>query len=475
MPKAIEKGLLLHFYAEPSVGKRIYGDPTRLRQSLVNLLSNAVKFTNSGMIKMMAAVKDVSEDSVTMGFEVKDSGIGLTPEQMERIFSPFTQAETGTTRKFGGSGLGLAITKNLIEMMGGNLIVESMLGVGTKFSFELKFHAVSVNENERVESRIVFDDLVKPLFDGEVLLCEDNTMNQQVIVDHLSRVGLKTVIASNGREGVDFVKERAEKGIKQFDLIFMDIHMPEMDGIEASGLILQMKTGIPIVALTANIMTNDIEIYESSGMSDCMGKPFTSQELWRCLMKYFKPLSWKKEDAARHEQYENDMRLRKINSFYKNNKNISEEIKTALKAGDIELAFRLAHTLKSNAGQLNKTLLTQAAEKVEFLLKDGENLVAPHHLETLEAELQMVLTELLPIIEEQEAANIISDENQMTGAKAKELLDKMVPLIEQCNPDCLDFIGELRTIPGSGELVGQLEELDFDLALKTLRELRKTL
>ncbi|MCL2819841.1 MAG: ATP-binding protein [Oscillospiraceae bacterium] len=476
MPKAIEKGLLLHFYAEPSLGKRLYGDPTRLRQSLVNLLSNAVKFTNSGMIKMMAAIKEVGEDSITMGFEVKDSGIGLTQEQMERIFSPFTQAESGTTRKFGGSGLGLAITKNLITMMGGNLIVESMLGVGTKFSFDLVFHAETVDENERLESRIVFDDLVKPLFEGEVLLCEDNAMNQQVIVDHLSRVGLKTVIASNGKEGVDYVKERVDKGMKMFNLIFMDIHMPEMDGIEASGHILAMKTGVPIVALTANIMTNDMEIYESSGMSDCMGKPFTSQELWRCLMKYFKPLSWKKEDAAKHEQYENDMRMRKINSFYKNNQNVAEEIKSALSSGDVELAFRLAHTLKSNAGQLNKTLLTQAAEKVEFLLKDGDNLVAPHHLTTLESELKMVLAELEPIIREQEQNKAAtSDDKKLTTAEAKELLDKLVPLLEQSNPDSLDFIDDIRAVAGSEDLIEQLEDLDFDKAVVTIHKLRDSL
>jgi len=475
MPKAIEKGLLLHFYAEPSIGKRLYGDPTRLRQSLVNLLSNAVKFTNSGMIKMMAAIKEITEDSVTMGFEVKDSGIGLTQEQMERIFSPFTQAETGTTRKFGGSGLGLAITKNLITMMGGNLIVESMLGVGTKFSFELKFHAVNVDENDRIESKIVFDDLVKPLFEGEVLLCEDNAMNQQVIVDHLSRVGLSTVIASNGKEGVDFVRERVEKDMKQFDLIFMDIHMPEMDGIEASGHILAMKLGIPIVALTANIMTNDMEIYEASGMSDCMGKPFTSQELWRCLMKYFKPLSWKKEDAAKHEQYESDMRMRKVNSFYKNNKNVSDEIRNALSAGDIELAFRLAHTLKSNAGQLNKTLLTQAAEKVEFLLKDGDNLIAPHHLDTLESELKMVLAELEPIVEAQKKSKKSTEGKEISKAEAKELLDKMIPLLEQSNPDSLDFIEELRAIPGSDDMIGNLEDLDFDVALASLHTLRDSL
>jgi len=192
-------------------------------------------------------------------------------------------------------------------------------------------------------------------------------------------------------------------------------------------------------------------------------------------MKYFKPLSWKKEDAAKHEQYEHDMRMRKINSFYKNNQNISIEIRDALTAGDAELAFRLAHTLKSNAGQLNKTLLMQAAEKVEFLLKDGDNLVAPHHLDTLESELKMVLAELEPIVREQEQNKIASDDKSLSKEEARELIQKIIPLLEQSNPDSLDFVEEMRAISGSEEMIEHLEELDFDLALQSLQKLRDSL
>jgi len=470
MPKVLEKGLLMHFYAEPSLGKRLYGDPTRLRQALINLLSNAVKFTNSGMIKMMADIKDTTDDSVTMGFVVKDSGIGLTQEQMDVIFKPFTQAESGTTRKYGGSGLGLSITKNLIEIMGGELVVESMVDVGTKFSFEIKFPAVSIDSDEAIETQIVFDDMIKPQFEGEILLCEDNSMNQQVISEHLSRVGLTTVIAENGKIGVDFVQERIDKGLKQFNLIFMDIHMPVMDGIEAAGQILKLNTGIPVVALTANIMTNDMEIYERSGMLDCLGKPFKSQELWRCLMKYFSPLSWKQEDAASHEQSENEFRQRIINDFVKNNKNKTEEIHDALEVGDIELAHRLAHTLKGNAGQLKKTLLGQAALKVENLLKDGDNLVAPHHLNVLDSELKTVLAELEPLVR-------YDDADDETGAplgngEALNLLEKVEPLLADSNPDSLSYVKELKAIKGSGTLVEHLEQLDFDLALESLSLLK---
>ncbi|MDR2728072.1 MAG: response regulator, partial [Chitinispirillales bacterium] len=263
MPKAVEKGLQIHFQAKPPEGVRLCGDPTRLRQVLLNLLSNAVKFTNDGIISMSASVKSTDAQGVTMYFEVKDSGIGIKAEQTAKIFSPFVQAETGTTRKYGGSGLGLSITKNIIELMGGRLSIESTPGVGTEFSFSLKFDAVSVSGEYKAAERIIFDNIEKPAFEGEILLCEDNSMNQQVICEHLARVGLKTVVAVNGKEGVDMVKNRALNGGKQFDLIFMDIHMPVMDGLEAADRISEIDAKIPIIALTADIMTDARESYLS--------------------------------------------------------------------------------------------------------------------------------------------------------------------------------------------------------------------
>jgi len=290
LPKAAEKGIILHFYAEPSMNKKPLGDPTRLRQVLINLLSNSVKFTNTGMIKLQAVLKNISDTSITMHFEIKDSGIGMSPEHLLKIFEPFTQAESGTTRKYGGTGLGLTITKNLVNLMGGELQVDSMPGVGTKFSFDLTFDAINDLDDKIRGQNVILDEIEKPSFDGEVLLCEDNAMNQQVICDHLARVGLKTTVADNGKIGVDMVKRRMNYGEKQFDLILMDIHMPVMDGLEASAKIIELKQGIPIIAMTANIMSGDWDIYEKSGMNGCVGKPFTSQELWRCLLKYLSPL-----------------------------------------------------------------------------------------------------------------------------------------------------------------------------------------
>jgi len=400
MPKAVEKGIMLHFYAEPSVGRRPVGDPTRLRQVFVNLLSNAIKFTNAGMVKLHSDITSMTNDTISMHFEIKDSGIGMSSEQIERVFTPFTQAETGTTRIYGGTGLGLPISKNLVEMMGGKLFVESTPGVGSKFSFDLTFSTIPRSEEEMLERKIGLKEIEKPLFDGEILLCEDNVMNQQVIKEHLIRVGIDTFVAENGKVGVDTVSDRIKNGTKQFDLVFMDMHMPVMDGLEASAKIRELDPSIPIVAMTANIMADDMDVYKASGMKDCVCKPFTSQELWRCLLKYFTPVEKKEalpdDTSAMIENLpESDAEfqktLRKV--FYNSSINKYKEISEAINKKDIKLAHRLAHTLKGNAGQVGKTELQKAAAQVEHHLRDGINLVTEELFNALKKELDQVLSE----------------------------------------------------------------------------------
>ena len=397
LPKAVEKGLTLFFYVEPSLGKRPLGDPTRLRQVLVNLLTNAVKFTNTGMIKLNAVLKNMDDKTITMFFEIKDSGIGMSADQLQRIFDPYMQVDAGPSRRYSGTGLGLAITKNIIELMGGKLSVESTPGIGSKFYFDIVFDTIESADDESLDKKIVFDELVRPAFNGEVLLCEDNDMNQQVICEHLAKVGLKTVVADNGKIGYEIVKSRRDKNEKQFDIIFMDMHMPVMDGLEASAKIKELDTGIPIVAITANIMLNDREIYKANGMNDCVGKPFTAQELWRCLMKYFTPISFMEDESGKvhNSNLENGMELQKQlqNIFVEDNQNKYEEITAAMETGNTEKARRLANALKTSAGQIGKIILRNAAFKVEDKLKNNKNHVTDEQLKILKTELDMVLKE----------------------------------------------------------------------------------
>jgi signal transduction histidine kinase/CheY-like chemotaxis protein len=485
IPKAVEKGIQLHFYAEPSVGKKPLGDPTRLRQVFVNLLSNAIKFTNTGMVKLLSDIINTTDKTATIYFEIRDSGIGMTKEQIDKIFEPFTQAETGTTRKYGGTGLGLAITRNIVEMMGGQLKVESTPGIGSKFSFELTFDTIDITENEKLERKIVLDEIEKPVFEGEILLCEDNAMNQQVICEHLARVGLKTTVADNGKIGVDTIRSRKEKGVKQFDLVFMDMHMPVMDGLEASAKIIELGVNVPIVAMTANVMADDMEVYKSSGMNDCVGKPFTSQELWRCLLKYLKPVNNaafniktpEKKPQVKVSLLETDLEFMKKlqKTFLKYNQKKFDDIANALKAGEIELAHRLVHTLKSNAGQIGRTSLQEAAADVELSLKDGKNLVVPQQMALLETELNAAILQIEAELssELQPGSSQAGESSPLDGQAARELFEKLEPMLKMGSPECLKFIDDLRRISGSEELIQQIDDFSFDTALEALAELKK--
>jgi signal transduction histidine kinase/CheY-like chemotaxis protein len=472
MPKALERGIQMDFYAEPSIGKKLMGDPTRLRQILTNLLSNAVKFTKTGTVKLSSTIRSSTENSVTVYFEVTDTGIGMTAEQIEKIFEPFMQADSSTTRKYGGTGLGLSICKNFIELMGGKLMVESVPGTGSKFSFCLTFNTMDIPIELTVNENTIYK-LKKPSFDGEVLVCEDNTMNQLVIRESLERVGLNVVIADNGQEGVDIVKKRMESGEKPFDLILMDIQMPIMDGLEASAIIDKYQTGTPIVAMTANIMTDEKDLYKKNGIPDSLNKPFTSHELWRCLMKYLTPAS--STSVQEDEQMEIDMEFERALKilFVKNHMNKYEEFIKALDMNDIKLAHRMAHTLKANAGQIGKTRLQHAATGIEQQLKDGKNLVTEEQLKLLEGELAAALSELQPLIGEHTAKYEPSHVSVLEPEKVRELFEKLEPLLKSGNPECLNFTDDLRAVPGSGRLIKLMDDFEFEAALHTFAELKE--
>ncbi|MDR0289614.1 MAG: response regulator [Treponema sp.] len=399
-PKADEKGVNLYFYAEPSIGKKLIGDPVRLRQVLLNILANAVKFTNTGgMVKISATVKgpqnSVPRGNITINFEIKDTGIGMTADQIGKISEPFMQAEAGITRKYGGTGLGLAISKNIIQMMGGTLSIESTIGIGSRLSFGITFNTIETLTGDLDDEEIIVNRIKKPHFLGEVLICEDNHMNQQMLCDHLERVGLKINVAENGLVGLEMVHKRLNKGEKPYDLIFMDIHMPVMDGIEAASKIDKLGTGTPIVALTANIMANDRDLYLKNGMKDCLGKPFVSQELWRCLLKYLAPVEWQAESESQMKQDDEKLLATMTLNFIKDHPETHDKIIAALEAGDIKLAHRLAHTLKGNAGTIGKMALQKAAADVEILLQGGENMATEEALNVLKNELDTVLKELI--------------------------------------------------------------------------------
>ena len=469
LPDVKDKGLDMRVYAEPLPGRKLLGDPVRLYQALLNLFSNAIKFTKSGFIRLSALVKSLDENRASVYFEVKDTGIGMTPEQIAKIYEPFIQADSSTTRNYGGTGLGLSITKSIVELMGGKLVVESSPGAGSVFSFEVVFETIAVSVDE--PDRIKLDAIEKPHFDGLILVCDDNSMNQQVMCGHLSSVGLRTVVAENGKEGVEKVRERLDNNEKPFDLILMDIFMPVLDGIEAAKQITQLNTGTPIIAVTANIMTNEIEKYRKHGMPEHLGKPFTSQELWRVLLKFLNPIGTSVIDENEHEQSKNEMQQTLRVNFVMKNQTKYEEISEAIDNGDKELAHRLVHTLKSNAGFIGKTALQNIAAEIEALILGGTLAIPDEKLLLLRTELLSVLGELKPILNDELAAreNIQALNAELIPA----LFEKLELLLEDRSPDCMNHLSEIRAVPGAEELVRCIELFDFESAIVELEKLKK--
>jgi CheY-like chemotaxis protein len=247
----------------------------------------------------------------------------------------------------------------------------------------------------------------------------------------------------------------------------MDMFMPVMDGMEAAAKIIALETGTPIVAMTANVMISELEKYKRNGMSDCLGKPFTTQELWQVLLKYFTPISIKPIGV---DEYDNNKEQQKILclNFYKNNQTVHDEIADAVAAGDTRLAHRLAHTLKGNAGLLGKTGLRNAAFEVEELLREGVASIWDNKMKVLKMELKLVLEAFKSLAEETPA----QDTQMLDAEQTLALFEKLKPMLENSNPECVDLLGMLRAVPGAEPLVQQIENYNFGEAAKLLIALR---
>ena len=391
-----EKGLDFKVHIdEQLLDMQVLGDPVRLYQAILNLLSNAAKFTARGTVSLSANLLSSDGENATISFKIVDSGIGMTKEQLGFVFEPFAQVDSESTRAQDGTGLGLPITKNIIELMGGSLIAESTLGEGSEFEILLKLpetDAESLFDDAFGES--VPEHVERPHFEGEILVCEDNRLNQQVIQEHLRRVGLKTMIAENGLEGLKIVMDRMKMKQKPFDMILMDMQMPVMDGFEATARINALGTGVPIIALTANVMTTDLEDYKRNGLMDCIGKPFQTWDLWRCLLSFLMPVSKSVVETKAVNESDEELLRNLRRDFPRANRDRMEDIHNAIISGDLKSARMYAHTLKSNAGLIKEFRLQDLAAIVEEIIEKEKIQEITPYLSPLESELKMVLDKL---------------------------------------------------------------------------------
>jgi signal transduction histidine kinase/CheY-like chemotaxis protein len=269
------KSIDLTFSVDDSVKPSLIGDPTRITQVLNNLVNNAIKFTAIGKVNIAVTVSSQTDTIQTLEFCVSDTGMGIPKANKERIFSAFTQADDSTARKFGGTGLGLKIAKDLVKQMGGQIWVNSVEKVGSQFLFMLSLRVSAeppINKKAVKQSRTQFT--------GNVLVAEDNDINQVVAQQILLSYGLQVDLADDGQQCIDALKNG------HYDLVFMDLHMPNVDGFEACSIIRQTHPNIPIVALTAATLKDEVQKALDAGMNSHIAKPLDHDQLQTVLNRY---------------------------------------------------------------------------------------------------------------------------------------------------------------------------------------------
>lgn len=349
-PNAEAKNLRLAIIMDESVPMSIIGDPTRLSQILTNLISNAIKFTEKGFVKLEVSLLKDDAESTQLKFNVFDSGIGIPKDKIQVIFERFTQANTDTTRKYGGTGLGLSISKSLVELQSGSFHVESEVGKGSCFGFEIPFKKVIEHERETsiVEKSILKHSGLK------VLLVEDNILNIKLALKVLEKQGFIAQVAENGKIAVDMVAKET------FDVILMDLQMPEMDGYQATEYIREtLGLSTPIIAMTAHSLVGEKEKCIEMGMQDYLPKPFSQEQLYEKIITLSENNTMNEIESTPKPTYD----LNYLRTMAEGNKEFEKEIintslvhipdnlkmlLNAIRLLDLKEISAVAHRLKSS-------------------------------------------------------------------------------------------------------------------------------
>ncbi len=470
----------------PDVPRGLVGDSIKLQQVLTNLLSNAKKFTEQGEIVTTVEVQNRVNDSIELCFTVWDTGIGMTTEQIDKLFKPFSQADTSITRKYGGTGLGLSICKQLVELMGGEIHVTSFYGEGSAFKFNLPFTVAPILVNSITTLPVSNYDAQR------ILLVEDNEINQLVAMELLTSRGLNVQIANNGKEGVALALA------EPFDLILMDIQMPDMDGLTATRLIRaepELKN-IPIIAMTAHAMPGDKEKSLAAGMNAHLTKPIDEGELVATLNHWLNddiqrvqsrqlqtdvvallPKHLPPFDLVRALEFTNHnatLLHRLLISFQQQYADVATQLQQLIDAGNFLEAKHLAHSIKGTAGTLVATELKNAAAAFEIAL-DLSQLENLHPLlDNLMTALGVALAavaSLPPFFEKSVESILKADEVNERLAQLKHALSnnhfKAIDMFAELKPYLLEHHLQFAV----AELDKWLEQLDFQHALLVLEDI----
>jgi two-component system, sensor histidine kinase and response regulator len=442
--KAKAKGLKLTSSIAADVPTSLVGDPLRLGQVLINYASNAVKFTSTGIINITvrhSPAGEVCASDALLIFEVSDTGIGLTPEQMRELFQSFQQADSSTTREYGGTGLGLAISKSLAEAMGGEVGVRSTPGQGSVFWFTARllrditpayrmiaaqttlqdyFYPEPITRHGALNATMGETEALHALAESRgarVLVVEDNELNQQVAQEMLLDAGFTVDMASNGLIALEKLERSHEKGTP-YSVVLMDMQMPVMDGLTATRKLREdpRNARLPIVAMTANAMQSDRDACAAAGMSGFIVKPIEPEILWRTLKEFLQvpdtvgrppPSEPTQAWPSRLKQIAGldvDLGLRRamgkldlyqtlLRKFASGQGTFAHDVSEALAKADLATAERLAHTLKGVSGTVGATALQQQAQALEAAI------TASASMDLVEAKLAEVALGVQALIE----------------------------------------------------------------------------
>ena len=406
--QATEKKLLFTIDVSPDMPAWLRGDPLRLSQILLNLANNAVKFTQYGQVRLAIRGRQHGPDDYELHCAVSDTGIGMTPQQVDRLFQSFSQADTSTTRRFGGSGLGLVISRQLVGLMRGQISVNSVPGEGSTFRFNVHLKlgqapAVSPQQDSSDAKQLQHN----PLHGLYLLLAEDNELLQAYESQLLQSLGARVMVVGDGEQAVSQALNPAQR----FDAVLMDIQMPHLDGLEATRRIrTQHDAGsLPVIAMTAHAMESERQRSLDAGMNDHLSKPINPETLVATLLRWVVPRARQGARpmtatdsppllpalpgfdlaAALQQLGGKDSLLHKLLlRMRKDYRDAAEQIQAQLDAGNDAEAMRLAHSLKGVAATLHISQLQKAAAAIEASLaandRQGADLLMPALLRAME-------------------------------------------------------------------------------------------
>jgi len=486
--RANEKGLFLTVEIAPRVPKQLVGDSLRLGQVLINLTGNAIKFTASGSVRVKVEELESTSSFAILRFTIQDTGIGMSQDQIQGLFQSFSQADGSITRRFGGTGLGLAISQRLVGLMGGEIVVTSTLGQGSEFSFTIR---LAIPEEMLVSRPVVAGALtIEPtaaIRGARILLVEDNEINQQVAREILERWGFFVAVAVDGEKALEMIESES------FDIVLMDIHMPTMDGLEATRRIRRdgRFCDLPVIAMTASVMEKDqVECLEV-GMNDHVAKPILPEQLLgvlECWIPFGKRRALTREVAESRDLLPNhllgfDMTLavqrlsgnrnllvNLLKQFGKQFAIVSETITGLIAQGQHEEAIQQLHKLKGVAGNLGAMDLHRHAEALELELKDGQILASQvAFVHAISVVLASIAT--LPLTPEPTVAHC-------DWPYAIELLKELRMLLDDDEFIPLELVSELQKVLPSPSLHNdlarfkdQVSALDYSAASDTVNRL----